>query len=69
MPADKPLAVEHAEPAEPAEFDGEGGRDQRVGGMGDDGDVEPVGIQLPTGRHVLGRAGPPGRHDVDPSSS
>src|SRR5574337_1787110 len=33
--------------------------------MGDDRDVEPIGVELPGGRHVLRRAGAPGRHDVD----
>ena len=53
VPADQALAVEHTEPAEPAQLDGELGRDQRIGGMRHHGNLEPVGIHLPCRRHVL----------------
>ena len=63
--ADQPFAVEHSQPAEPTEFDGEFRRYQRIGRMGDDGDLEPVRVELPGRRDVLRGAGAPGRHDVD----
>ena len=45
--ADQPLAVEHAEPAEPAHLDRELRRHQRVGRMGHHRDLEAVGVELP----------------------
>ncbi len=63
--ADQPFAVEHAETAEPPEFDGELRRHQRIGRMRHDRDLEAVGVELPGGRDVLRRAGAPRRHDVD----
>ena len=65
VPADQALAVEHTETAEPAQLDRELRRHQRVGGVRDDRDLEPVGVELPGRRHVLRRAGAPRRHDVD----
>ena len=65
VPADQPLAVEHAEPAEAAQLDGELRRHQRVGRVRDHRDLEPVGVELPRRRHVLRRPGAPRRHDVD----
>ena len=62
---DQPLAVEHAESAEPAEFDRELRRHQRVGRMRHDRDLEPVGVELPGRRDVLRRAGASRRHDID----
>ena len=65
MTADQTFAVEHPKAALAAEFDGELRGDQCVGGVPDDRDLEAVGIELPCGGDVLGRPGPPGRHDVD----
>ena len=40
-------------------------RHQRVGGMRQHRDLEPVGVELPGRRHVLRGPGAPRRHDVD----
>ncbi|PQM45791.1 hypothetical protein C1Y40_04041 [Mycobacterium talmoniae] len=59
VPPDQALAVEYTEAAEPAQFDGELRRHQRVGGVCDDRDLEPVGVQLPGRGHVLRGPGAP----------
>jgi hypothetical protein len=65
MAADQPFAVEHAQPAEPTEFDSELRRHQGVGRMRDDGNLEPVGVELPGCRDVLRGAGASRRHNTD----
>ena len=60
-----PSPLSTAEPAEPAQLDGELRRHQGVGRVGQHRDLEPVGVELPRRRHVLRRAGAPRRHDVD----
>ena len=63
LPADQAFAVDHAEAAEPAHLDGELDGCQRIRGMTDHRDLEPVGIELPGRRDVLRRPGAPRRHD------
>ena len=53
VPADQALAVDHAETAEAAHLDGELHRHKGVGRMGDDGNLEPVCVELPRRRHIL----------------
>ena len=53
MPTDQPLAVEHAQPAEPAQLDGELRRNQSVGRVRQQGNLEPVSVQLPRRRDIL----------------
>ncbi len=65
VPRPQPFTVDHPEPALLTELDGERRRDQRVGRMGEHRDVEPVSVELPGSRHLLGRPGPPRRHDID----
>jgi hypothetical protein len=64
VPRPQPFGVEHAESAERADLDRDRRRDDRVGGVGQQGDVETVGVDLPCRRDVLGRAGAAGRDDL-----
>lgn len=59
------FGVEHAQTAEPPDPDGALRGDDRVGRMGDERDLEPVGVELPGRRDVLRTARPTGRHDLD----
>ena len=63
--AHRPSALSTAEPAELADRDRGRRRDDGVGRVGDQRDVEAVGVELPGGRHLLRAAGPPRRHDLD----
>jgi hypothetical protein len=48
------FGVQHPEPAQPADLDGNRRRHHGVGGIADQRDVEPVGVDLPGGRDVGG---------------
>ena len=59
------LEVEHAQAAELPEGDRGRRRHHRVHRRREDRQVEPVGVDLPGGRDLLGVTGAPARHDRD----
>ena len=59
----EPLEVEHAQAAETAQRDRLRRRHHRVHRRGQDGQLEPVGVDLPVDADLLGVAGAPRRHD------
>ena len=63
VPGPQALEVEHAEPAEAADLDRGGRAHHRVHRRGQQRQLEPVGVDLPGGRDVLGVAGAPRGHD------
>ena len=65
VPGPQPLGVEHGQAAELPDPDGARGRHHGVGRMGDQRDLERVGVELPGGGHLLRTARAPRRHDLD----
>ena len=53
------FTVEDTETPVPTQFDSRLRGDERVRGVTQDRDLEPVGIELPRGRHLFRRAGAP----------
>ncbi len=61
----QPLTVDHSQPTPAPDLDGEFRGDQRIGRMGEEGDIEPVGVQLPRQRYLACRTGPARGNDID----
>ena len=64
-PGPQALQVQRREPAELADSDRGGGRDDAVHRRHDQRQVEPVRVDLPGDRDLVLVPGPPGRHDAD----
>ena len=56
MAAPQAFGVDDAEPALLAHLDDKLGRGERIGGVRNEGGIEGIGIDIPGGIHVLGRA-------------
>ena len=65
VPGPQALRVQHPQPAELADPHRRVRRHHRVGGVGQQRDVEAVGVELPGRRDGLRAAGPPRRDDLD----
>ena len=63
MAAPQALGIDDAEATLLAHLDDELRGGERIGGVGHEGDVEGIGVDVPGGVHVLGGTGAALRHD------